>query len=192
MVVELYYELFGRRYREDGPAIEYVNGGKEWWFNDKLHRKDGPAVSWADGHKEWWFDGRLHREDGPAIERNNGDIEWWLNGERHREDGPAIERIDGGKLWYLNGKLHREDGPAVIYRDGVGYWICGHEISEKTFKHNRYIYIVNKIIAYYDCYLNNMCMEIIETIVDKLEEEFLFLSVRCIMVVELYCELFIY
>jgi hypothetical protein len=35
---------------------------------------------------------------------------------------------------------------------------------------------MNEIIAYYGYYLNNMCTEIIETIVDKLEEEFLFLS----------------
>jgi hypothetical protein len=72
--------------------------------------------------------------------------------------------------------LHREDGPAIIYHNEVEYWICGNRISEKTFNHNRHICIMNEIIAYYDCYLNNMCMEIIETIIDKLEEEFLFLS----------------
>jgi hypothetical protein len=150
---------------------------KKWYNKDgKLHREDGPAIEWINGNRTWYFNGKLHREDGPAIEYANGDKKWYFNDRCHREDGPAIERVNGHKGWYLNGKLHREDGPAIIYCDGVEYWICGREISEKTFKHNRYICIVNKIIVYYSCYLNNMCMEIIETIVDKLEEEFLFLS----------------
>ena len=42
------------RHREDGPAIEDVEGNKEWWVNGKLHRLDGPAVEYSDGVKEWW------------------------------------------------------------------------------------------------------------------------------------------
>jgi hypothetical protein len=26
--------------------------------NDKLHRDDGPAVEWANGDKEWWLNGK--------------------------------------------------------------------------------------------------------------------------------------
>jgi hypothetical protein len=153
--------------------------GSKFWRNEnnELHREDGPAIEWSSGTKKWWFNGKLHREDGPAIEWGGGDKEWWFNGKQHRKGGPAIEQVNGYKGWWINGKRHREDGPAVIYRGQVEYWICGHEISKKTlFKHNKHICIMNKIITYYDCYLNNMCMEIIETIVDKLEEEFLFLS----------------
>jgi hypothetical protein len=179
-----WYDNNGRRHREDGPAIEYVDGTEKWCLNGKLHREDGPAIEWGNGDKEWYLNGKCHREDGPAVEREDGpaiewgdgDKEWWLNGKRHRKGGPAVENINGYKGWWINGKRHREDGPAVIYRDLVEYWICGYEMSEKTIKYSSHIYIMNKIIAYYDCYLNNMCMEIIETIVDKLEEEFLFLS----------------
>ena len=32
-----------------------------------LHREDGPAVIYTDGSKEWWIRGNLHREDGPAA-----------------------------------------------------------------------------------------------------------------------------
>lgn len=49
--------LFNKLHREDGPAIEYPDGGKEWWVNGKLHREDGPAIEWSDGHKEWWVNG---------------------------------------------------------------------------------------------------------------------------------------
>ncbi len=58
----------------------------EWFLNGKRHREDGPAIEWADGGKSWFLNGKLHREDGPAIEYANGDKEWFLNGERLTED----------------------------------------------------------------------------------------------------------
>ena len=30
-----YWYLNGKRHREDGPAVERVNGYKSWWLNDK-------------------------------------------------------------------------------------------------------------------------------------------------------------
>jgi hypothetical protein len=95
-------------HREDGPAIEYANGNKQWFIHGKRHRKDGPTIEWASGSKEWWFHGKLHRENGPAIEGANGDKYWYLNGKLHREDGPAKEYADGYKFWYLDGKEIKE------------------------------------------------------------------------------------
>jgi hypothetical protein len=43
----------GRSHREDGPAVEYDDGTKFWYLNDKLHRTDGPAIEYADGRKSW-------------------------------------------------------------------------------------------------------------------------------------------
>lgn len=48
----------------------------------RLHREDGPAVEFSNGNREWWQNGQLHREDGPAIERLNGYKAWWLHGRR--------------------------------------------------------------------------------------------------------------
>lgn len=140
--------LNGKLHREDGPAIESVNGDKSWWINGWLHREDGPACEWKDGSKTWYKDGLRHREDGPACEYPNGIKEWWLNGieyteqeflakmhkpfidsegtkgwynekgQFHREDGPAVEDNFGYKAWYKNGKRHREDGPAVEWSNG--------------------------------------------------------------------------
>jgi hypothetical protein len=28
-----------------------------YYLNGQLHREDGPAVIWADGGKEWWYNG---------------------------------------------------------------------------------------------------------------------------------------
>lgn len=93
----------GRLHREDGPAVEKIKGGEEWWFNGKLHREGGPAVTSNNGYKAWHIDGQLHREDGPAVEYA-GSEKWFKNGKLHREDGPAIEDADGNKEWWINGK----------------------------------------------------------------------------------------
>ena len=69
---------------------------------DQHHREDGPAIIWESGDKEWLINGIRHREDGPALEHANGFKAWYLNGECHREDGPAIIWKDGHKSWFLN------------------------------------------------------------------------------------------
>jgi hypothetical protein len=42
------------------PEIEIIvdADGKYWSLNDKFHREDGPAIEWNDGEKEWWFNGQ--------------------------------------------------------------------------------------------------------------------------------------
>ncbi|HNC57662.1 MAG TPA: hypothetical protein PLP33_19650 [Leptospiraceae bacterium] len=100
----LQYIKNGKHHREDGPAIEYKNGTKEWWVEGKRHRIDGPAIEESDGTKYWHKEGNLHREDGPAIEESDGTKYWHKEGNLHREDGPAIEYADGIKRWFIEGK----------------------------------------------------------------------------------------
>jgi hypothetical protein len=80
------------------------------WYNDKdqPHRLDGPAIEYVNGSKEWYVDGKRHRLDGPAIEWANGDKSWWVDGKRHRLDGPAVEYASGYKAWYVDGKKMTE------------------------------------------------------------------------------------
>jgi len=75
------YTLYGKRHREDGPAVERANGDKEYWINGMLHREDGPAKEYANGDKEWYLNGVIHREDGPAIEWADGDKQYWINNQ---------------------------------------------------------------------------------------------------------------
>lgn len=49
-------------HREDGPAIEYLNGDKAWYRDGKLHREDGPAVEYVDGGKEYWYGGEYYSD----------------------------------------------------------------------------------------------------------------------------------
>jgi len=69
----------GQRHRLDGPALEYPDGTKVWYQNDKLHREDGPAVEYADGGRTWYVNDEIHRLDGPAVEWGNGDKWWWVH-----------------------------------------------------------------------------------------------------------------
>jgi hypothetical protein len=96
-------------HREDGPAIEWSDGGKEWCINDQHHREDGPAIEYASGSKFWYMNGKLHREDGPAVEWSDGSKHWYFNDSLHREDGPAVVWAEGLKEWYLNGKSLTEE-----------------------------------------------------------------------------------
>ena len=104
-----WYNEAGQYHREDGPAVEYAEGGKVWYLNGQLHRVDGPAIEYANGYKAWWLNGKLHREDGPALEFANGHKAWYLNGKELTEaafnkkmqnksacEGKVVE-IDGKK-----------------------------------------------------------------------------------------------
>jgi hypothetical protein len=50
--------------------------------NGQYHREDGPAVEWSDGTKVWYWHGKLHRQDGPAIERADGGKSWYYHDQR--------------------------------------------------------------------------------------------------------------
>jgi hypothetical protein len=105
---KFYYKdkAMGILHREDGPAVERVDGSKSWYLNDKLHREDGPAVEWNDGSKFWYLNDKLHREDGPAVEYDNGIKEWYHHGQRLSEN-------------QFN-RLHNSEKERKIYQFGLG------------------------------------------------------------------------
>jgi len=83
-------------------TVKVFNNKTEWYnSNNKLDRDDGPAVEYVDGMKCWYKNGKLHRDDGPAYVHSNGYKSWWKNGLLHRENGPAIECANGEKSYYL-------------------------------------------------------------------------------------------
>ena len=66
---------------------------------------DKPAIEWADGGQEFYKLGKRHRESGPAVIRANGDKEDYLNDQLHRTDGPAREYADGKVEYWREGKI---------------------------------------------------------------------------------------
>ena len=86
------------------------NGSRVWYLPSRgetfIHRLGGPAIEHLDGSKEWWVNGVRHRKNGPAIIFKDGSREWWYDGRRHRLDGPACEGkgyVDG-RHWFIDGK----------------------------------------------------------------------------------------
>ena len=92
--------------------VKYINNNT-FYYKDRemtiLHREDGPAVEWRSGSKEWFINGTRHREDGPAICGSHGYKCWYINGKRHRVDGPAQIYENGDKAWYINGEEVTEE-----------------------------------------------------------------------------------
>jgi hypothetical protein len=88
-----------------------VYGSRTEWLNKdgQLHRTDGPAVECIDGSKEWFINWKRHRVDGPAIELLNGFKAWYQHDKLHRIDGPAVELVDGGKQWWIEGREYTEE-----------------------------------------------------------------------------------
>ncbi len=82
---------------------------KKWLLNGLLHRENGPAVEYADGGKMWYVAGSLHRENGPAIEYPDGYKAWYQNGHLLREDGPVIEEPNSYRAWMVDGNIVREE-----------------------------------------------------------------------------------
>lgn len=54
-------------HRKNGPAIECINGDKYWLQFGKRHREDGPAVMLADGTEEYWLND-IHYPDIISID----------------------------------------------------------------------------------------------------------------------------
>ena len=65
----------------NNPYID-KNGNKKWLDSKGFyHRDDGPALEYIDGTKFWYQHGEYHREDGPAYEGANGTKEWYIEGK---------------------------------------------------------------------------------------------------------------
>ena len=62
-----WYDDENRLHRQDGPAIEYADGGRAWLKHGLMHRLAGPAVVYAGGHTEWWIDNRRYDQAEHAL-----------------------------------------------------------------------------------------------------------------------------
>jgi hypothetical protein len=74
-----------KRYKIIEDGIEYEvressNGNKFWYLNDLYHRENGPAIELVDGTQYWCKYGSSHRTDGAAAIYPSGLKEYQLNG----------------------------------------------------------------------------------------------------------------
>ena len=174
----------GELHNRLGPAViidDPIGDYKMWYINGKQHREDGPAVEWGHGEKQYWLDdvrysyedwkkevehrknlATIHKKGSEQSGLNLGALnekkekhgyvtpdgestlrvdingtKIWRNkqGQLHRRGGPAVEFTSGEKNWYVNGEPHRLDGPAIEWPDGNKLWyIDGVNYSYKDWK----------------------------------------------------------
>jgi hypothetical protein len=49
--------------------VEYSKGTKAWYLDGEFHREDGPAIVYFNGNKDWFLYGRsLDKDDFDSIE----------------------------------------------------------------------------------------------------------------------------
>jgi len=88
------------------PEID-EDGNKFWYdFDRRFHREDGPAIEYLDGSKSWYKHGKSHREDGPAVEWANVNKSYWLEDIEYteKEYWDKIKQLKKCKLFELKGK----------------------------------------------------------------------------------------
>jgi hypothetical protein len=65
-----YYDSDGLLHREDGPAVQYADGGAMWLIHGQCNRLDGPAIENASGYKAWfYYDRRIRCNSQVEFER---------------------------------------------------------------------------------------------------------------------------
>lgn len=72
-----------RPYLDD---LEYI-GGQLFVCGRLVHRDDGPAIEFLNGRKRWLKNGM---NCGTSIEFTDGTKEWYINSSHEREDGLSI------------------------------------------------------------------------------------------------------
>ncbi len=86
MIEHIKDEWWFKEYRlSDGSYIDR-HGDVGYVKSGKLHRDDGPAIERVNGNKFWYKNGKRHREDGPAVEYYYGKMEWWVDDEECTEE----------------------------------------------------------------------------------------------------------
>ncbi len=58
-----YYNNNLKLHRLDGPAWTGVYGRKHWYRGEELHREDGPAIEWADGDRWFYLNNKRRTEE---------------------------------------------------------------------------------------------------------------------------------
>jgi len=67
-----YYNKEGELHNLNGPAVEYFDGYKAYYVNNKRHRLDGPAIIWPSGYKEYWVnDRKLTKKEFDKLTKHN-------------------------------------------------------------------------------------------------------------------------
>jgi len=113
-----------RLHNEGEPAIHFENGDKVWHQHNKIHRLDGPAIEYVNGRKEYYIDDIQYSETNywnhPDViaykeKMNNKSIQYET---KILPSGILIENRPNKYekyCWFIKGTdiLHNEGEPAI-------------------------------------------------------------------------------
>ena len=69
----------------NGPITD-EQGDTFWYKNNHLHREDGPAMEFLNGARAWVINGKFHKISGPAIIYSSGAEKWYINGIKYEPE----------------------------------------------------------------------------------------------------------
>ena len=129
-----WYNEKGQLHRVDGPAIEWVNGDKEWHLNEKRHREDGPAVEWKDGSKYWYLNGlkcseQEFNEKMKNIKSTSEKAIRTLIVFNDFEDSPRFLIVDGDFSRFHGVRVNYDS--AYLCEDEFSNWMWDQETGEE-------------------------------------------------------------
>jgi len=65
-----------KEYRQNKYIVrEYFAGEKTWYMNGVRHREDGPAIECINGVKGWWLNNKPYSEGDWKIEMRQRKLE---------------------------------------------------------------------------------------------------------------------
>lgn len=92
----------------DNPAIECIDGTKQYWKNGKRH------IEWGDGSKFWFKNNLKHRDgDLPAVEMSDGTKEYWKNGRPYNPNEITLKKGDKIEIIYQGETKNFEKGQII-------------------------------------------------------------------------------
>lgn len=92
---KIYVENFSFAPKNFTGVVETYNKDLCWLKEGKLYQRenDQPSIQYCDGRKKWFMDEKLHRTTGPAVEKPICKFsgvtifmdykEWWVEGKQY-------------------------------------------------------------------------------------------------------------
>lgn len=96
--------------------------------NNDLHREEGPAVEFKSGLRQWAFNGRLHNPAGPAVLSDAGTRMFYWNGVRIPDKLWDATLTPKDVIEIENLELRR----AVVEKHGYGIMMESGEILDSN------------------------------------------------------------
>ena len=111
-----------KHYKDDIYYNVENEGTKRYWKDGWLHRDDGPAIEYKNGRKYWYIEQKEYTEEEHKekikmmeMEKDSKWKEALYYGELKEYRDGVYYNVDKNenKTYWKDGLVHRDDGPAI-------------------------------------------------------------------------------